>query len=76
MNEPLPADCQLLLSFARTKDEAAFRTLAERHAGLVYSVARRRTGQHGLAEEVAQNVFAVLARKAGALAAPGLHLAA
>ncbi|MGK0186962.1 MAG: RNA polymerase sigma factor (sigma-70 family), partial [Verrucomicrobiales bacterium] len=47
--------------------EAAFGKLVERHAGLVFSVAVRQTGDRTAAEEVAQDVFAVLARKARAL---------
>lgn len=70
------SDLELLRAFASRGSQAAFRELTERYAGLVYAAAYRRTGQRGLAEEVAQNVFAVLARKAGALAQPDLKLAA
>lgn len=42
----------------------AFAALTERYAGLVYSAALRRTGSPEVAEEVAQNVFTILARKA------------
>lgn len=42
----------------------AFAAVTERYAGLVYSAAWRRTGSRELAEEVAQNVFSILARKA------------
>lgn len=44
-----------------------FVALVDGLAGLVFSSALRRTGNRALAEEVAQNVFAVLARKAGSL---------
>jgi RNA polymerase sigma factor (sigma-70 family) len=76
MTSQSQTDDALLSEFARTGSQGAFRVLTDRYAGLVFSAAFRRTGQHGLAEEVAQNVFAVLARKAGALAGPGVKLAA
>ncbi len=57
-----------LAEFARSGDEAAFRRAVEEFAGLVLGGARRRVGDAGLAEEVAQNVFAILARKAKAVA--------
>jgi len=69
-------DHALLEEFSRNGSQTAFRALADRYAGLVYAAAYRRTGQRGLAEEVSQNVFAVLARKAGALARPEVKLAA
>jgi len=61
-------DESLLLSFATHGDEAAFRQLAERHMGLIYHTALRRTGNRQLAEEVSQNILCALARKAGSLA--------
>jgi RNA polymerase sigma factor (sigma-70 family) len=76
MNSQIQTDDALLSEFARSGSQAAFRALTDRYTGLVYSAAYRRTGQRGLAEEVAQNVFAVLARKAGALARPEVKLAA
>lgn len=63
------SDGQLLHSFATTRDEAAFRLLAQRHLGLVFHAALRRTsGNRALAEDISQNVLLVLARKASALA--------
>ena len=47
--------------------ESRFGILVDRLSGLVMSSALRRTGDHTLAEEVAQNVFAILARKAESL---------
>jgi len=49
------------------RPEAAFEELVERYGGLVYSSALRRTNNSQLAEDVAQNVFAIIARKAGSL---------
>lgn len=62
-------DAQLLLQYVRNGSESAFRQLVERHVGLVYFAALGRVEQQGqLAEEVTQEVFCALARKAAALA--------
>lgn len=61
-------DESLLKSFAATRDEAAFRTLADRYLGLVFHTALRRTGSRPLAEEVSQNILCALAKKASSLA--------
>ena len=53
-----------LAQYAQTGNEAAFRRLVENYGSLVLHSARRRVGDADLAEEVAQNVFAALARKA------------
>lgn len=76
MNPSIQDDATLLQEFVRTGSQPAFRILTERYSGLVFSAAWRRTGQRSLAEEVAQNVFAVLARKASALVGPEVKLAA
>ena len=60
-------DHTLLSRFAKSKDERAFTELVRRHLDLVYSVCLRRTGSRPLAEELVQNVFTSLARKAGSL---------
>ncbi len=60
-------DHTLLSRFAKAKDETAFTELVRRHLDLVYGVCLRRTGSRSLAEELAQNVFTSLARKAGSL---------
>src|SRR5579883_1752835 len=61
-------DAQLLRRYAQTRSEEAFAELVRRHLGWVYRVSLRRTGGRAdLAQEVAQNVFTVLARKAEAL---------
>src|SRR5688572_26255622 len=60
-------DNELLVEFARTGDETAFAELVSRHVNLVYSAAFRSTQNRGHAEEIAQAVFVILARKAGSL---------
>ena len=60
-------DHELLAQYARTESEAAFTTLVARYVNLVFSAARRFTGNPHHAEEITQAVFLILARKAGAL---------
>lgn len=60
-------DRALLAAFAGSGDERAFSKLVGRHAGLVYHTALRRPGDAQLAEEVAQNTFALMGRKAAKL---------
>lgn len=57
-------DWQLLQSYVERDSETAFRTLVNRYVSLVYSVALRQVRNTQLAEEVAQAVFILLARKA------------
>lgn len=57
-------DVQLLREFAERNSEAAFRTLVERHAGMVHGTAVRLVRDAAVAEEIAQAVFILLARKA------------
>lgn len=59
-------DAMLLQRYARQGDEAAFRVLVERYAGLVFRSALRYTGSAAMAEEAAQNTFALLAQRAAA----------
>jgi RNA polymerase sigma factor (sigma-70 family) len=62
-------DAQLLLDYARNGSESAFRQVVERYLGAVYFAALGRVEQQGqLAEDVAQEVFCTLARKAATLA--------
>lgn len=56
-------DGELLSQYVEEGAEPAFEELVKRHADLVYSSALRRVGS-GLADDVTQAVFVVLARKA------------
>jgi RNA polymerase sigma factor (sigma-70 family) len=63
-------DSELLHAYGTTGDESAFGELVSRYVDFVYSTALRRLdGESGLAEEVTQTVFLLLARKSRALAA-------
>jgi len=71
----LDEDAQQLRRFVESGSEDAFRWLVDRYLGLVVGAAKRRCGDHALAEEIAQDVFTALAKKAGTLREP-LNLAA
>jgi len=60
-------DMELVRLYAANQSETAFAALVARYLNLVYSVALRQGGRPELAEEVAQTVFVILARKAGSL---------
>jgi RNA polymerase sigma factor (sigma-70 family) len=61
-------DSQLLSRFAKERSESAFGELVTRHLPLVYSTALRQTaGDSHFAQDIAQLVFADLARKAPSL---------
>src|SRR5512140_422021 len=62
MNEP--HDFEALRAFALSGDEDGFSAVVRRHLGLVYGTALRKVGDAGAAQEIAQNVFCALARKA------------
>jgi RNA polymerase sigma factor (sigma-70 family) len=57
-------DFELLREFVRKGDQTAFADLVRRHLDLVYATALRKVDDVGAAQEVAQNVFSALARKA------------
>ncbi len=57
-------DLELLRQYTANQSETAFTTLTERYVNLVHSAARRQVRDAHLAEEIAQAVFLILARKA------------
>src|SRR2546425_719907 len=61
-------DCELVTAYAARGSDNAFRALVTRHVHLVYATALRQVGDAPLAEEITQNVFIALARKAPRLA--------
>jgi RNA polymerase sigma factor (sigma-70 family) len=60
-------ESELLRQFTESGSETAFATLVERHVPLVYSTAFRRTANPHQAQEIAQVVFIIFARKASSL---------
>jgi RNA polymerase sigma factor (sigma-70 family) len=62
-------DRELLQEFVRNRSQDAFSELVGRHLPMVYSAARRMVRDSQLAEDIAQNVFTVLAQKASSLEA-------
>lgn len=62
-----PADRQLLDRFVQTRSHDAFEQIVSRHAPMVYAAATRQVSNRQLAEDVTQEVFAALARKAATL---------
>ncbi|EEF59232.1 RNA polymerase sigma factor [Pedosphaera parvula] len=57
-------DSALLREYLHQHSEDAFRALVQQHTNLVFGTALRRTGNATAAEEITQNVFLILARKA------------
>lgn len=63
------SDRELLLRYTRHADQRAFTDLVQRHVNLVYASALRHLhGDRHRAEDVTQEVFTLLARKASGLA--------
>jgi len=62
-------DAELILEFAKTRSDAAFREIVKRHANMVQGTAQRVLRDPRNAEEVTQTVFILLARKATSLGA-------
>ncbi len=65
---PEKSDTELLREYADQGNEAAFREIVHRYAGLVYASALRQVRSAELARDIAQNVFSDLARKTRSLA--------
>src|SRR5476651_2463474 len=68
----MTSDLDLLGQFAREKSQDAFTALVNRHVNLVYSAALRQVRSPQLAEEIAQSVFADLARVAATPSSPAI----
>jgi len=62
-------DNELLREYVRSKSEAAFGKLVERHMKMAYWTCRRDVGDDALAEDATQAVFVLLAQKAAAIPA-------
>lgn len=73
MKQMMTDDMELVRDYAAHGTESSFATLVSRYTNLVYSTALRQTRNAQLAEEVAQAVFIIFARKAGSLG-PGTIL--
>ena len=63
-----PPDNELVSTYVTQGSESAFGVLVSRHVDMVFATAFRLTGDAALAEEITQNVFIMLARKAPRLA--------
>ena len=66
----MTSDLDLLRQFARENSQDAFAEIVRRHLNLVYSAARRQVRSPQLAEDIAQSVFADLARVAATPSSP------
>jgi RNA polymerase sigma factor (sigma-70 family) len=70
------SDHDLLRDFVESRNERAFRHLAERHSGLIYHTALRVWNDKSLAEDVSQRVLGVLAAKAAKVLRDDIPLSA
>jgi RNA polymerase sigma factor (sigma-70 family) len=61
-------DFQLIEEYAARNSQSAFQSLVDRYVKLVHSTALREVGSAAMAEDVAQAVFILLAKKAAGLA--------
>lgn len=68
----MTSDLDLLRQFTREHSQEAFTEIVRRHLNLVYSTALRQVRSPQLAEEIAQSVFADLARQAGKMSGTGV----
>ena len=57
-------DFELLQRFTRDGEQTAFADVVQRHLDLVFATALRKVEDPGAAQEIAQNVFTALSRKA------------
>jgi len=64
MTERERHDGLLIKAYAMEGSEQAFHAVVTRHVNLVLATAERQVGDRSLAEEIPQDVFAVLAKKA------------
>src|SRR4051812_12481761 len=71
-HQAMASDGQLLGQFIAERDDAAFRTLVQRHGPMVWGVCRRIAAHHQDAEDAFQATFLVLARKASAVRPGGM----
>jgi RNA polymerase sigma factor (sigma-70 family) len=69
MTQPPDASTQSLVDRCSRGDQAAWRSLVDRYAGVVYAVARRHRLPPDLCDDVAQATFTALARGIGSLQA-------
>ena len=63
----MPSDLQHLQRYASTGDAHAFRELVQAHGAMVHATALRVTRDTAAAQDVAQETFLELARKAGGI---------
>lgn len=63
----MPSDLQHLQRYATTGDAHAFRELVQAHGAMVHATALRVTRDAAAAQDVAQETFLELARKAGGI---------